>query len=296
MKELVSLRDWVRWGASRFNQAGLFFGHGTDNALDEALSLVLHAVNLDHSIPASYLDCRVTGDEGAEILALLKRRTTERVPAAYLTGKAWFAGLEFFVNADVLVPRSPIAELLEQGFAPWVDPEAVEAVLDLCTGSGCIALAAAHYLPHARVDGVDISPEALAVARENRARLGLEERVNLIQGDLFEGLEKGRGYQVIVSNPPYVSSEEYRSLPQEYLKEPALGLEAADEGLEIAIRILREAVDYLAADGILVVEVGNSAGALVARYPDAPFLWLEFERGGDGVFLLTAEQLGACEF
>jgi ribosomal protein L3 glutamine methyltransferase len=296
VKELVSLRDWVRWGASRFNQAGLFFGHGTDNALDEALSLVLHAVNLDHSIPASYLDCRVTGDEGAEILALLKRRITERVPAAYLTGKAWFAGLEFFVNADVLVPRSPIAELLEQGFAPWVDPEAVETVLDLCTGSGCIALAAAHYLPHARVDGVDISPEALAVARENRARLGLEERVNLIQGDLFEGLEKGRGYQVIVSNPPYVSSEEYRSLPQEYLKEPALGLEAADEGLEIAIRILREAVDYLAADGILVVEVGNSAGALVARYPDAPFLWLEFERGGDGVFLLTAEQLGACEF
>lgn len=288
---LHSIRDWIRWGASRFGEAGLFFGHGTDNALDEAWLLALHALHLDHSLPESYLDCRVTTTEAQAIAALFERRIKERLPAAYLTGRAWFAGLEFVVNPSVLVPRSPLAELVERGFAPWMEPEQISRVLDLCTGSGCIAIAAAHYLPHAEVDAVDISAEALAVAQENLRRHGLEERLNLLQGDLYEPLPKGASYDVILSNPPYVSSEEYASLPEEYRREPALGLEADDEGLAVAIRILRHAHRHLRPGGILIVEVGNSADALIERYPQLPFTWLDFERGGDGVFLLREDEL-----
>lgn len=293
--ELLTIRDWIRWGASRFAGARLCFGHGTDNALDEAWLLVLHALHLDHSLPESYLDCRVTASEAASIASLFDRRTNERLPAAYLTGRAWFAGLEFVVNPSVLVPRSPLAELIEQGFAPWMEPGQVSRVLDLCTGSGCIAIATAHHLPETQVDAVDISPEALAVARENLANHGLEGRVNLLQGDLYEPLpqllSKNAGYDVILSNPPYVSNEEYASLPEEYRHEPELGLKAEDEGLALAIRILQEARRHLRTGGILVIEVGNSAQALMERYPEIPFTWLEFERGGEGVFLLREEQL-----
>lgn len=288
--ELATLRDWVRWGASRFNQAELFFGHGTDNALDEALALVLHALHLKHDLPADYLGARVTAHEAARIVDLFHERIDRRVPAAYLIGEARFAGLEFFVDENVLIPRSPIAELIDSGFAPWLDPGQVTSVLDLCTGSGCIGIACAYAFPDALVDLADISPAALEVASRNIERHHLERRVRALRADVYEGLD-GERYDLIVSNPPYVSSAEMATLPEEYRHEPDLALEAGDDGMDVVARILAGATEYLRPGGILVVEVGASAELLMARYPDVPFLWLDFEHGGDGVFLLTAEQL-----
>ena len=288
--ELLTLRDWVRWGASQFNEHGLFFGHGTDNALDESLALVLHALHLDHAMSADYLDARVTGEEAKRIMQLFHERIDRRVPAAYLIGEARFAGLDFYVDENVLVPRSPIAELVEQGFSPWLDPEHVGSVLDLCTGSGCIGIACANAFPQALVDLSDISPAALDVAARNIERHQLEGRVRALRADVYDGLD-GEQYDLIVSNPPYVSSAEMAQLPEEYRHEPELGLEAGDDGMDVVARILAGAAGYLRPGGIMVVEVGASAELLMARYPDVPFLWLDFERGGDGVFLLTAEQL-----
>lgn len=287
---LLTIQDFVRWGASRFNAEGLFFGHGTDNALDEAAQLVLHALHLPPELPATYRDCRLTYPERSEVAALLERRVRERKPAAYLTGRAWFAGLEFFVNEDVLVPRSPLAELVEAGFDPWLDPESVGRVLDLCTGSGCIGIACAVYLPEAEVDLADVSPKALEVASSNRARHRLEDRVHVLESDLFGAIGERR-YDVIVSNPPYVSAAELADLPAEFHKEPQLGLAGGESGLDLVLRILVEAPIYLNDGGVLVVEVGNTASELERRFPDLPFLWLEFERGGEGVFLMKREQL-----
>lgn len=287
---LVTIQDFIRWGASRFNKAGLFFGHGTDNALDEAAQLVLHSLHLAPDLPASFRDCRLTPGERVTISDLIERRVTERVPAAYLTGRAWFAGLEFVVSDQVLVPRSPIAELIEAGFDPWIDGERVGRVLDLCTGGGCIGIAAAVYLPDADVDLVDISPSALQVARRNVERHGVGDRVRVLESDLFEGLS-GNRYDLILSNPPYVSEHEYQGLPMEYRREPELGLLAGEDGLEVVVRILRDSGRHLTDEGILILEVGSSAAELERRIPDVPWTWLEFERGGEGVLLLTREQI-----
>ncbi len=252
--------------------------------------MVLHALNLQHDLPQSYLQSRLTAGEKGAILELFQRRVNERLPAAYLTNKATFAGLSFYVDESVLVPRSPIAELIENGFEPWIDPERVVRVLDMCTGSGCIGIACAYSFPEAEVDLVDVSPEALHVAEKNIRQHSLQGRVNVIQSDLFSSLDENR-YDIIVSNPPYVSSSEMQALPEEYRQEPVLGLEAGAAGLDIVTPLLQRASSYLKPDGIMVVEVGLSDDALQERYPQVPFLWLEFERGGEGVFMLTADQL-----
>jgi ribosomal protein L3 glutamine methyltransferase len=287
---LNSIQDFIRWGASRFNAAGLFFGHGTDNAIDEAAQLVLHAIHLPPDLPAVYRECRLTQEEREAIVELFERRIEERRPAAYLTHRAWFAGLEFYVDENVLVPRSPLAELVEAGFDPWLDPSTVTRVLDLCAGSGCIGIAAAVYIPEAEVDLADISPAALAVASRNVARHGLEDRVRTVESDLFDGLGE-QVYEVIVCNPPYVSLEELLALPAEYQREPPLALAGGESGLDLVLRILRDAPRFLAEEGVLVVEVGNTAAELERCFPDLPFLWLEFERGGEGVFLMNRRQL-----
>lgn len=287
---LLTIQDFIRWGASRFNAEGLFFGHGTDNALDEAAQLVLHALHLPPDLAAIYRECRLTHPERTQVCDLLERRVNERKPAAYLTNRAWFAGLEFYVNEDVLVPRSPLAELVEAGFDPWVEPEGARRILDLCAGSGCIGIACAIYLPEAEVDLAELSPAALEVASKNRARHGLEERVQLLESDLFAGIGDRR-YDVIVSNPPYVGAEELVALPEEYRKEPRLGLAGGESGLDLTLRILCDAPKYLNDGGVLVLEVGKSAAELERRFPDLPFLWLDFERGGEGVFLMKREQL-----
>jgi ribosomal protein L3 glutamine methyltransferase len=288
--ELQTIRDLIRWSASRFRQADLTFGHGTDNAFDEALVLVAHALHLPAHFPQQYLDARVTAEEREQALALVRERIETRKPAAYLTHEAWFAGLALYVDERVLVPRSPLAEWIERGFRPWLQPDSVQRVLDLCTGSGCIAIACAHAFQQAHVDAADISERALAVAQTNVERYHLQEWVRLVRSDLFSGLG-GMRYQLIISNPPYVSVGEMGQMPPEYRYEPELGLVAGRAGLDVVIRILAGAGQHLEPDGILVVEVGNSQQALAETFPEVPFLWLELERGGEGVFLLDVQQV-----
>jgi ribosomal protein L3 glutamine methyltransferase len=288
---LCTILDYIRWGTSRFNEAELFFGHGTDNALDESITLVLHALHLPPDFDPTYFDSHITSEEQKAVVTLLQRRIAERQPAAYLMQRAWFAGLEFYVDERVLVPRSPIAELIEEGFHPWLDAQNIQRVLDLGTGSGCIGIAIAMHLPDSTVDLADISEDALAVAKCNIEAFGLEDRVHIHRSNLFKDLAVTR-YDLIISNPPYVATAELAALPKEYHKEPALGLAGGDDGLNLVRQILREASAYLKPDGALIVEVGSSAAALEQAYPEMPFLWLNFEHGGEGVFLLTAKQLG----
>ena len=277
-------------GARRLTRARVCFGHGTDNAWDESASLTLHALGLPHRGGAALYRRRVSAPAAARAAELIGRRIAERVPAPYLTGVTWFAGLKFAVDRRVLVPRSPLAELIERGFAPWADPGSVRRVLDLGTGSGCIAIACARALPKARVDAVDISAAALEVARLNVRRHRLARRVRLRRSDHFSALGRA-AYDIIVANPPYVGARELKRLPPEYRHEPRVALASGARGLDSVAVILREARGHLRPRGLLIVEVGNTEGAVRRAYPRLPFLWLQFARGGGGVFLLTREQL-----
>lgn len=288
--DLITLRDLIRWGTSQFNAADLSFSQGMPTAIDEAAYLCLSALHLPPDFSVEYFDCVLTMEERLNVLDLLQQRIDHN-PSAYITNESWFAGLSFFVDERVLIPRSPIAELIQQQFSPWIYPDHVNNILDLCTGSACIAIACAYAFEDAQIDASDISPDALAVAEINRQNHALQERVNLIESDLFEALA-GKRYDIIVSNPPYVSEQEVAQLPAEFDFEPgALALAAGEDGLDIVLPMLLEAREHLTDEGILVVEVGYSQAALEQALPEVPFTWIDFEFGGDGVFVLTANQL-----
>ncbi|WP_421860733.1 50S ribosomal protein L3 N(5)-glutamine methyltransferase [Marinobacter salarius] len=287
--DLHTVRDYLRYVSSRFADSPLYFGHGTDNVWDESVQLVMRSLHLPLENNTLFLDARLTREERALILDRMQRRIDDRVPLAYLLGEAWFMGLPFHVDERVLVPRSPLGELIQGGLQPWLGNKPVGRILDLCTGSGCIGIAAASVFEDAEVDLADISTDALDVAAVNIDYHEVGDRVSTVRSDVFDGL-KGR-YDVILSNPPYVDADDIADMPAEYGHEPELGLAAGGDGLDIAHRILARAADYLNPGGLLIVEVGNSWVALQEAYPDMPFTWLEFENGGDGVFLLTAEDL-----
>jgi len=288
----ASVRDLVRWGARRFAAAGLAFGHGTDNARDEALALALAVLGRSpYATDRAVLDEPLSAPEREAVIELFVRRIRERRPAAYLTRRTWFAGLELYVDERVLVPRSPLAEWIERGFSPWLDPARVRRVLDLGTGSGALALACARAFESARIVAADLSGEALEVARMNAARHGLGDRIDCVRSDLFSAIE-GR-FDLVVSNPPYVRSASLARLPPEYGHEPRLALEGGRDGLDCVRRLLADAGGYLAAGGILAVEVGEARPALEAAFPRLPSIWLDLERGGDNVFLLEAGDLGS---
>lgn len=289
--DLKTIRDLLRYAASRFAASPLYFGHGTDNVWDEAVQLVLRSVHLPLENNQVFLDARLTRDERALIIERIERRVNDRVPLAYLLGEGWFMGLPFNIDERVLVPRSPIGELLENGLQPWLGQRPVYRILDLCTGSGCIGIGAASVFDEAEVDLTDISEDALAVAESNIELHGLTDRVRAIQSDVFGSVD-GR-YDVILSNPPYVDAEDMANMPEEYRHEPELGLAAGEDGLDIAHRIIAGAAEHLTDTGLLIVEVGNSWPALDDAYPDLPLTWLEFDNGGDGVFLILAEDLKA---
>lgn len=286
---LATVRDLVRWGASRFREAGLQYGHGTDNALDEAYYIVLQTLQLPFDLPATYLEAAVTPTERAAVIRLLKARVTTRRPAPYLLGTAMFAGLEFEVDERVLVPRSPIGELIGREFQPWVTA-APERILDLCAGSGCIGIASALAFPDAQVDLAELSTGALAVCRRNIARHDLGERVTAYQSNVFSGLGDAR-YDLIVANPPYVPTAEWQGLQPEYMHEPKMALEAGADGMDIVARILDEAAARLNPGGTLICEVGGYVDEFEARWPRLPVTWIDFERGGDGVFVIAREAL-----
>lgn len=291
-RELSTILDMYRFSVSLAAHKDIYFGHGTDNAADDCLFLILGSLGLSYDFPENQWGASLTSLEKDLLASQLYKRMEQHIPVPYLIQKAYFCGLPFYVDENVLIPRSPIAELIENRFAPWIEAERVHMIMDLCTGSGCIAAALSVAFPEATVDAVDIDEKALEIAQKNIIDLGLEESVFLFQSDGMNQLDDAK-YDLIVSNPPYVSNEEMQTLPNEYHHEPRQALEADDDGLALVHRILKDAAHRLNPGGILVVEVGNSYPQLIDRYPDMPFIWLEFERGGHGVFLLTAEDLQA---
>jgi len=289
VSDLKTISDFIRWTACCFEKADMSFGHGTDNAWDEAMTLILDTLQLPKETDPSLFNCRLIKNERKALVANIAQRVNNKKPLSYITNRAIFAGQEFFVDERVLIPRSPIAELIEGQFQPWLlyPPQ---KILDLCTGSGCIGFTCAMAFPESHVDVSDISEDALAVAEINQEMLQLEEQCELIQSDLFENLQ-GREYDLIISNPPYVDAVDMAMLPAEYHFEPEIGLASGTDGLDLTRKILAEASNYLSRNGILIVEVGNSAAALEQAFPDIAFTWLEFERGGHGVFMLDKSQL-----
>lgn len=289
-QEMSSIRDVFRLMLTMMSESDLFYGHGTDNLWDDALALVFDTLQLPHEEQQVLLDAKLTKSEKNLLAENVKKRIEERLPTPYITNKAWFAGLPFYIDERVIVPRSPFAELIETEFSPWIDIDNVTRVLDLCTGSACIAIAAGYHMPDVMVDAVDICDDALAVAKINLKKYQVEDQVSLIQSNLFDALD-GETYDIIISNPPYVDNEDMDNLPEEFKCEPVLALASGHDGLDATTIILQQAKNHLNDNGILVVEVGNSQEALMAKYPQAPFMWLDFARGGEGVFLLTKQQL-----
>ncbi len=299
---MVTIRDLIRWGASQFEKNSLFFGHGTDNALDEAAFLVAHELDLAPLIPPSFLDVHLTQVEKKAIIEIIRRRIKTRKPAAYLTGYTWFADLKFLVNEDVLVPRSPLAELIQNQFDPWIDSLKTKSVLDLCTGSACLGIACAVHFDSVEVLASDISAKALALAKRNVDLHNLNERLTLCESNLFENISEQK-FDLIISNPPYVPESEWLSLPLEYKNEPKLGLSSGNKGMSLVGELLKQAANYLEDDGHLIVEVGYSEDILVKLCPEVPFTWIDFEHGGQGVFILSKldlenhqEMLEECDF
>ena len=291
--ELFTVRDYIRYAVSRFNAAQLFFGHGSDNAWDEAVYLTLHTLNLPLDRLDPFLDARLLPHERELLLDIYARRCQDRLPAAYLTNEAWLGEHRFYVDDRVIVPRSFIAELLDEQLTPWIDdPWAIESALDLCTGSGCLAILSALAFPNAEVVAVDLSEDALAVAERNVADYHLGDRVELIQSDAFTNLS-GRKFDLIISNPPYVNAESVAALPPEYLHEPELALGSGEDGLDFTRIILREAKKHLTENGILIVEIGHNRDDLEAAYPTLPFTWLDTAAGDEFVFMLHATDLPA---
>ncbi|NMP32999.1 50S ribosomal protein L3 N(5)-glutamine methyltransferase [Thalassotalea sp. M1531] len=290
IEQLTTIEDWVRWSASEFNRADLYFGHGTDNAWDEAVNLVMFSLALPEELFIKAKSTKILEEEKEDIYEIIRRRVEEQLPAAYLTNQAYFAGLSFYVDDRVLVPRSPIAELISDKFSPYLRHTPPKRILDLCTGSGCIAIACAYAFPDAEIDALDLSLDALNVAQINIEGHGLLEQVIPIQSDLFSSVPQEK-YDLIVTNPPYVDQEDVDSLPVEYTHEPEIGLGSGHDGLDITREILAKAASHLTEQGILVCEVGNSQIHIEATYPEIPFHWVEFKKGGHGVFILTKAQL-----
>lgn len=290
VNDLTSLGDVLRWGASRFDEAKLYFGHGTDNAWDEVLALAMPILHLNIAVKTDLLRLRLTHSERRKLIEAIALRICSRLPVAYITHEAYFAGLKFYVDQRVIIPRSPIAELIDAEFKPWLDPSGIHRILDLCAGSACIAIACAYQFPDAKLDAIELSEDALAVAKKNCQFHQVADQVTLIKSDLFVKV-KGQKYDLIVANPPYVDAYDMANLPQEFWHEPRTALAAGEDGLSHAKIILREAINYLTDQGVLIMEVGNSASALIAQFPQLPFTWLQFEHGGEGVCLLTKDDL-----
>lgn len=291
LAELVTFRDWLRFAVTRFNRAGIFCGHGLIDSYDEAAYLLLHTLSLPTDRLEPFLDACITTEEREALLSIVERRADERIPAAYLTGEAWLGDFRFRVDPRVIIPRSYFAELLESGFAPWIeDPESVGSVLDMCTGSGCLAIIMAHVFPSARVTAIDLSAEALQIACENVADYQLDDQIELVESDLFDGIPNQR-FDLIISNPPYVTADAMAALPEEYRHEPSMALGAGEDGLDVVRRLIAQAPDHLTPGGLLAVEVGHNRNYVEAAFPDLELTWLSTNDGDDRIFLVAREQL-----